>query len=125
MDQKELLAALRMLKVETGSLVCLGCGHEHHCSTKGCAIIRETMEHLQKQVCPERLYDVVFDECSPEGAYITSYSTEGLYIAWAGDYIPVEDIGQSAFATPEEAEKRLHAKLENLGAKERSMVHDL
>lgn len=36
----ELLTALCRMKVETGSLVCLGCGYEHQCFTKGCAIIR-------------------------------------------------------------------------------------
>ena len=35
-----LLTALCRMKVELGSLVCLGCGYEHQCSTKGCAIIR-------------------------------------------------------------------------------------
>lgn len=40
-DKKSLLDALRDLKVQTGSLACLGCGHEHNCSTHGCAIIRD------------------------------------------------------------------------------------
>lgn len=40
-DKKTLLDALRNLKVQTGSLVCLGCGHERNCSTKGCAILRK------------------------------------------------------------------------------------
>lgn len=41
MSTDELLKALRSMKVETGSLVCLGCGHEHNCSIHGCAILRE------------------------------------------------------------------------------------
>lgn len=40
-DKKSLLDALRDLKVQTGSLACLGCGHEHNCSTHGCAILRK------------------------------------------------------------------------------------
>lgn len=48
MDQKEVLKALRHLKVETGSLACLGCGHENSCSTKGCAVIREAIEMLEQ-----------------------------------------------------------------------------
>ena len=40
-DKKTLLDALRTLKVQTGSLACLGCGHEHNCSTEGCAILRK------------------------------------------------------------------------------------
>lgn len=47
MDLKETLAALERLKVETGSLVCLGCGHEHSCSTHGCAIIRKATELIK------------------------------------------------------------------------------
>ena len=40
-DKKSLLDSLRGLKVQTGSLACLGCGHEHNCSTQGCAILRD------------------------------------------------------------------------------------
>ena len=40
MSRDELLQALRRLAPETGSLACLGCGHEHRCSTHGCAIIQ-------------------------------------------------------------------------------------
>ena len=32
------------LKVETGSLACLGCGTEHDCGTRGCAILRAAAE---------------------------------------------------------------------------------
>lgn len=40
-DKKGLIEALEHLKVETGSLACLGCGYEHNCSTEGCAILRQ------------------------------------------------------------------------------------
>lgn len=40
MMTNDLLQALVRLRVETGSLACLGCGHEHNCSTHGCAILR-------------------------------------------------------------------------------------
>lgn len=43
---KTLVQALRRLKVETGSLACVGCGHEHNCGIHGCAIIREAAERL-------------------------------------------------------------------------------
>ena len=49
MDHKKLLAALRRLKVQTGSLACLGCGYEHACGVHGCAIIREAVEQLKAQ----------------------------------------------------------------------------
>ena len=47
MDFSATLAALRRLRVETGSLVCFGCGHDHNCSTHGCAILRNAVEHME------------------------------------------------------------------------------
>lgn len=47
MDYTKTLQALRKLKVQTGSLACLGCGHEHNCSTHGCAILRNAVEHME------------------------------------------------------------------------------
>ena len=46
MKRADLIKALDRLKIETGSIVCLGCGHEHNCSTQGCALIREAVEEL-------------------------------------------------------------------------------
>ena len=43
---------LRSKKVETGSLLCLGCGHEHNCGIHGCAVMRaaaDAMENLQTE----------------------------------------------------------------------------
>lgn len=48
MDREHLIAALKMMQVETGSLVCLGCGHEHNCGVHGCAILREAVEALSE-----------------------------------------------------------------------------
>ena len=47
MDFSTTLNALRKLCVETGSLACLGCGYEHNCSTHGCAILRNAIEHME------------------------------------------------------------------------------
>ena len=47
MDFSTTLNALRKLRVETGSLACLGCGYEHNCSTHGCAILRNAIEHME------------------------------------------------------------------------------
>lgn len=47
MKTDELIKALGRLKVQTGSLACLGCGHEHNCGVHGCAIIREAVDKLQ------------------------------------------------------------------------------
>ena len=44
MKTEELITALRGLKIETGSLACLGCGYENNCSIHGCAILREAEE---------------------------------------------------------------------------------
>lgn len=50
MKTNELIAALRRLKVETGSLACLGCGYEHNCGVHGCAILREAVDRLERRV---------------------------------------------------------------------------
>ena len=46
MKTDELIMALQKLKVQTVSLACLGCGHEHNCGVHGCAIARETAVRL-------------------------------------------------------------------------------
>lgn len=55
MTTNKLIKALQRLKVETGSIACLGCGHEHNCGIHGCAIIREAAEELGD-------FNAVFDE---------------------------------------------------------------
>ena len=49
MRDHELINALRRLKVETGSLACLGCDHEHNCGVHGCAIMREAADRIANQ----------------------------------------------------------------------------
>ena len=46
MDFDTLIHDLKRLSVETGSLVCLGCGHENSCGVRGCALIREAVQQL-------------------------------------------------------------------------------
>ena len=46
MKTDELIKSLQSLKVQTGSLACLGCGHEHNCGVHGCAIAREAAVRL-------------------------------------------------------------------------------
>lgn len=48
MTTNDLLQALARLRVETGSLACLGCGHEHNCSTHGCAILRAAADLIER-----------------------------------------------------------------------------
>lgn len=55
MTTNKLIKALQRLKVETGSIACLGCGHEHNCGIHGCAIIREATEQLDD-------FNAVFNE---------------------------------------------------------------
>ena len=50
MTIQELIDSLRRLQVETGSLACLGCGHEHSCGIHGCAILREAADRLESEV---------------------------------------------------------------------------
>ena len=45
---EDLIAALRSLKQQTGSIDCSGCGREHDCSTSGCALIREAADQLER-----------------------------------------------------------------------------
>ena len=54
MTNEELIQALNRLKVQTGSLACLGCGYEHNCTTKGCRILREAAEQLSTPVIRTR-----------------------------------------------------------------------
>lgn len=48
MNRSDTISGLKQLKVETGSLACLGCGYEHKCTTSGCAIIRSAIALLEK-----------------------------------------------------------------------------
>lgn len=54
MTDKELIASLRRLKVQTGSLACLGCGQEHNCGIHGCAILREAIAFVEKKLAEDR-----------------------------------------------------------------------
>lgn len=47
MTTEALLKALARLRVETGSLACLGCGYEHNCSVHGCQLLREAAAQLE------------------------------------------------------------------------------
>lgn len=49
MRDQELVSAIRRRKVETGSLACMGCGHEHNCGVSGCAVMREAADRIANQ----------------------------------------------------------------------------
>lgn len=59
MRDEDLLAALRRLKVETGSLVCVGCGYEHNCGIHGCRILRETISWLKRKLAEDEVCSVM------------------------------------------------------------------
>ena len=47
---EELVIALRRMAAETGSLPCLGCGHEHSCGAHGCAILKAAANVIEAAV---------------------------------------------------------------------------
>lgn len=49
MKDKDLVNAIRRLKVETRSLACIGCGHGHNCGVSGCAIMRKAADRIANQ----------------------------------------------------------------------------
>lgn len=59
MHDEDLLAALRRLKVETGSLVCMSCGYEHNCGIHGCRILRETIARLEQKLVEDKVCGVI------------------------------------------------------------------
>lgn len=59
MTTNDLLEALARLRVETGSLACLGCGYEHNCSVHGCALLSEAWDKLDYL---RRREDALYDE---------------------------------------------------------------
>lgn len=48
MKDADLIQALKRMGVQTGGLMCLGCGHEHNCGVHGCAVIREAAQRLEE-----------------------------------------------------------------------------
>lgn len=51
-SDRELIAVLRRMAPETGSLLCLGCGHERSCSIHGCAVLRMAADRLKELAAP-------------------------------------------------------------------------
>ena len=66
MDYSKTLGALRRLKVNTGSLACTGCGMEHSCGIHGCAIIRNTVEHMEAALSKVDTLDTALDAAEEE-----------------------------------------------------------
>lgn len=96
MDDKNLIRALRKLKIETGSLACMECGHEHNCGIHGCAIIREAADRIEgllkneAQLRKERKFPCAYYQ--PDGICgyhsepgVMSYCVEGPCSAYVPD----------------------------------------
>lgn len=66
MKDSELIAALRRMKVETGSLACLGCGHEHSCGIRGCAVMRAAADRLEALTQADRPSSAISYRDGPE-----------------------------------------------------------
>ena len=88
MKTDELIEAREHLQVQTGSLACLGCGHEHSCGVHGCAIAREAAvrlslyEHALEQVAKER--DTLLAQLKRLGGCIGHMNTEARLIEQNG-----------------------------------------
>nr|DAQ49500.1 MAG TPA: hypothetical protein [Caudoviricetes sp.] len=66
MSDHELIASLRRMKVETGSLVCLECWHERSCGIRGCAVMRAAADRLEALTQTERPSSVMAYRDGPE-----------------------------------------------------------
>ena len=111
MQKNNLIAALEKLKVQTGSLACLGCGHEHSCTTKGCTIIRSALEELEKMPpfeIGQPVYEIIDDGVLPP--YINTYTVEDVSykgIWYAGEFASIEDLNKVFFTSIKAAETAL------------------
>lgn len=54
MEYKDLIDQLRRIAVETGGIICLGCGYEHNCGIHGCAVLNRAADLLDGK---EALHD--------------------------------------------------------------------
>lgn len=84
MEIKKLCRALRQMKVETGSFACFGCGYEHSCGIRGCALIREAADRL------EQLNDFDRSQCAKLLARISELE-EGQRWRRPKEELPPED----------------------------------
>ena len=45
-QKRKLVRALKKMSIETGGIICLGCGHEHGCGVHGCAVLKEAAKRI-------------------------------------------------------------------------------
>lgn len=87
-----IIRALEGMKVETGSQICLGCAYEDHCSTRGCAVMREAL----KQMTEWRWISV--EERLPDGDELVLAVVSG----WPVKNVELRDAYELAIYTPTE-----------------------
>ena len=127
-DTEDLVAMLRHVSVETGSLACLGCGHEHNCGTRGCALIRAAADRLDASRAPtltppnealtlEQLREMkdkpaylnFFDPLLESGWHIIKAVTEDkiIFRGWQTVYVPIDGMGidYNLYRRPPEGEE--------------------
>lgn len=95
MNRENIIRALEGMKVETGSLICLGCAYEDHCSTRGCAVMREAARTL-KQMTEWRWISV--EERLPDGDELVLAVVSG----WPVKNVELRDAYELARYTPAE-----------------------
>ena len=75
-ERKDVIAALRRLRVQTGSLACLGCGYEQSCSVRGCAILRAAADLLEQDgagLAPPNEWVSVEERLPPPNVRVLAY----------------------------------------------------
>lgn len=102
MDKSELIESLGRLSVETGSLACLGCGHEHGCSVHGCAIIKEAAERISKTLDVGDLIYIV------DGGKVNDVKVDGMI--YRNNYMDIDGrcFGVFAFRDATTAQEALN-----------------
>ena len=114
MTKAELIKALQNLKVQTGSLTCLGCGYEYGCNTRGCAIIKAAVEEPSSSPISigDAVYHVVCDNSwRVVEEKVTEIGVNGFFVPFEkggtepSDYITYSNIGNEWFLSKEEAEQ--------------------
>ena len=48
MTDGELVRALKRMSIETGGIICLGCGHEHGCGVHGGGQLGEAAQRIRR-----------------------------------------------------------------------------
>ena len=102
-SDKDLIQALRGAAVETGSLLCLGCGYEHNCGIRGCAIIRAAAERLEELTAPptapltlEELWEMdgkpVWNDTTKKWYFVVLNWEHGpVAVDYKGNWRPLDD----------------------------------